>query len=145
MPMNRPLPTPLPPSDTVRRARVALADDDPDLRILVATSLRRKGFDVIEFENGAQLLEWLGSSYLDREIAPVVVITDIRMPEFDGLQIISGLRRWGWKVPVILMSALEDLDVYDLASRLRVAAYFHKPFDVGHLCRAVASLSGGAP
>ena len=124
----------------VTRARVVLADDDPDMRALIAEPLRRRGHTVLELENGAALLEYLGTHEHEKARGrdeQLVVITDIRMPGYDGLTILGGMRQAGWRVPVIIISALEDTAIYDQASHLSAVALFQKPFDVVHLCNVV--------
>src|SRR5260221_13795769 len=77
----------------MKRLHVLLAEDDPDIRHLVALGLRTDGYKVVEAEDGAQLLERVASSMLFGEgDPPDLIVTDIRMPGFSGMTILAGLR-----------------------------------------------------
>jgi len=122
-----------------RPRRVLLAEDNAELRELLGQMLRHDGFRVLEFGDGTRLLEYLGSMLLrDRASeCPDLLITDIRMPGATGLEIVGGLRRAHWSVPVILMSAFDDEATRHAAKRVGGAVLFHKPFDLDDLRTAV--------
>lgn len=122
--------------------RVLVADDDVDMRRLVSHALKKDGCEVIEVADGAELLDYVGSSLLKENhvVRPDIIISDIRMPGFNGLQILAGLRKARWETPIILMTALDDQKTYADAARLGAAALFQKPFDTNHLRRAVREL-----
>ena len=135
-----------PPAETLDPAiRVLVADDDPDMRSFIAEPLRRRAYQVIEVEDGTQLLDYVHTRFPSRQpfrgrnpLAPRLIIADVMMPGCDGLTIISSLRQWGWDLPIILISALGDDDyIYEEASRLNVTAYFQKPFEIKDLCETV--------
>jgi DNA-binding response OmpR family regulator len=122
-------------------ARVLLAEDDREMRDLVAIALRLDGAEVVVARDGSELLDRLGSMVSDP--APRcrfdLVIADIRMPGCSGLQVLEGMRRAGWTTPMILMTAFSDR-----ATRARVeeqrGVLFDKPFDVDDLRTAVLHL-----
>jgi CheY-like chemotaxis protein len=127
--------------------RILVADDDPDIRTLIATPLRNRGFQVVEKADGHELLEYLGGRMVERQElqerngqAPFIVVSDVRMPGCDGLTIVEGMRRWGWCVPVILISALDPDVLVGMAKRLDIAALFHKPFDPKVLVRFIEQM-----
>ncbi len=66
--------------------RVILAEDEDDVRKMVAAALRGLGYEIIEASSGAQLLDELGDSLLDGDLAsrPDIIISDIRMPGSPG-------------------------------------------------------------
>ena len=113
-----------------RMQRVLLADDDHDLRLLIARAMRMDGYEVIEFSDGLTLLEHLGASLLDERAdeRPDLLVSDIRMPGFSGLEILSRLRASCWRLPVILISAYDDEAVRSEAAQYEVSTLFHKPF-----------------
>jgi CheY-like chemotaxis protein len=123
----------------VRRQRVLLADDDAELRLLIARMLRIDGYRVIEFSDGPSLLDHLGSSLArDRlEERPDLLVSDIRMPGVTGLDILSSLRASHWRLPVILISAFDDPSTHAQADRLGADALFHKPLDFDDFRTAV--------
>lgn len=67
--------------------RVLLAEDDSDMRRLVARALRRQGYDVVELRDGQDLLGYLRSSMLrpGQFPPPDLVVSDVRMPRVTGL------------------------------------------------------------
>ncbi len=132
---------------TTRQRRVLVADDDPDMRRLVGGALRRDGFHVDEFRDGPTLLEHLGSSMLHhrRSERPALLVSDIRMPGFSGLEILAGLRLAEWDLPVVLISAYDDDEARSLAAAGAATAVVHKPFDVEALRALVRRLAAAPP
>jgi DNA-binding response OmpR family regulator len=149
---------------TLREAMVALppplvlvAEDDPDVRRLVAMALRLDGCSVIEARDGTDLVEHIGSALLfgnlRGELDPVsLVISDIRMPGCDGLEVLAHLRRSEIGVAVILMTAHGDAAARSRAEHLGVDAFLAKPFEIDVLLgmvreilsRAYVPADGGA-
>ena len=116
---------------------VLVADDDEDMRALVAGTLRSDGYAVIEARDGAELLKLLDPACDDSPTLPQVVVTDIMMPRLSGLGVLDALRRANLRVPVILMTVLADNSVYTLAKRLGAAGVLRKPFEIDDLRAAV--------
>jgi EAL domain-containing protein (putative c-di-GMP-specific phosphodiesterase class I)/CheY-like chemotaxis protein len=89
-----------------RDLRYLVVDDDVDQRYLVARTLNRMGMaDVVEASSGRDALE-----VLTRAGNPVdVVITDLQMPDVDGMELIRRIGEKALPVSVILMSALDDV------------------------------------
>jgi CheY-like chemotaxis protein len=117
---------------------VLLAEDDADVRSLVATALRMDGYSVIEAHDGQDLVEHIGSAllfgHIRGELDPVaLVISDIRMPGRTGIEILAGLRQSEVGVSVILMTAYADPQTLEHAERLGVDAFLRKPFEIDEL------------
>ncbi len=106
------------------RETVWVIDDDRSIRWVLERALRQEGMDVTSFDSGRGVLERLGSQ------SPDVIISDIRMPDTDGLQLLDqiGSRRPG--LPVIIMTAYSDLDSTVAAYQGGAFDYLSKPFDV---------------
>jgi DNA-binding response OmpR family regulator len=121
------------------RPRLLLAEDDREMRQLLASTLRRDGYEVIEVADGFQLFEWIGRAWLgDEELSAVaLVVTDIRMPGFSGLDVLAELRQAGFETPVILITAFGDHETHALGLKLGAAAVLDKPFDLSDLRRCV--------
>jgi len=119
----------------VRPGRILLAEDDPELRSLIAMVLRRNGFQVEMARDGSEALERLASTVLRRPAGRTVdlLITDHRMPKFDGLDVIEALRLTGVHTPIILITAFGDAAIHARAETLGVAAVLDKPFDLQDL------------
>lgn len=125
-----------------QRPRVLLAEDDSEMRRLVAGKLRQCGFDVVEAATGADVLAVVEPVLLDGAPCPVdVIVSDIRMPLVDGFDVLGGLRDCGCATPVVLMTAFADDDTHERASRQGAAAVFDKPFDIDDLCDVVCALA----
>jgi CheY-like chemotaxis protein len=134
-----------------KTTRVLVAEDEEDLRVLLSTMLAKDGYEVIAVGDGAELLDYLGSVHLqDGSARPVdLIISDIQMPGWTGLQILQGIRAKDWATPVILITGFGSREVRREASRLGVTAFFDKPFDVDDLRTTVLNVlpvePGGGP
>jgi DNA-binding response OmpR family regulator len=122
---------------------VLLAEDDSDMRNLVASNLRRAGVVVIEARTGAELLRLVSSHLLRRtdEFTVDMIISDVRMPGKSGLEILAELRAAGCWTPVILITAFGDEALHAEAYRLGAVAVFNKPFDVKALSALVRAIA----
>jgi CheY-like chemotaxis protein len=119
--------------------RVLVADDDDDMRDLVARTLRDDGYDVREVRDGEELLAQLEDA-LDRpDERPDVVLTDVMMPRLSGLGVLDALRRARVHFPVVLMTVLKDDSVYLVARRLGAVGVINKPFDMDDLRTAIVN------
>ena len=126
----------------LRGASVLLAEDDMEMRRLLASALRKDGYEVIEAKDGTELLDYLATAMLhgDRFGWPEVIITDVRMPGATGLQVLAGLRQSDWETPIVLITAFGDEAVHTAAGQLG-AALLDKPFDVDDLRQIVRRLT----
>ncbi len=124
-----------------RQPRVLVADDDAEMRRVVAESLRRDGYVVEEEGDGGRLLVRIAAIYsFAGTVDPFdLIVTDIRMPICSGLDILKGLRDAHWDTPVVLMTAFGDDDTRARAEKLG-AVLFDKPFEMRALRLIVRSL-----
>lgn len=119
-----------------------LAEDDPEMRRVVADALRKAGHEVIEASDGATLNLQLARASTEArvpEIALDLVVTDVRMPGGNGLDIVETLREAECRTPVIVMTAFGDHETRRRAERLG-ATLLDKPFRVEALLSAVRKL-----
>jgi DNA-binding response OmpR family regulator len=128
------------------RLRVFLAEDDVEMRRMVAAALRHDGHHVLEADTGEALLIEVTRAFSSPSPKNVVsvVVSDIRMPGRDGLSVLRALRVHEWCPPVIMITGFGDADVHEEACRLGAAAVLDKPFDLAELRIALASLADGA-
>ena len=122
---------------------VLVADDDEDMRSLVAETLRSEGYRVVEAHDGAELLDHLRGALNGSSARPDLVVTDVLMPKLSGLGVLDALRRAQWNVPVIMMTVMGDGSVHTLARRLGAVCVLRKPFDTVDLRAAVLDASLG--
>lgn len=106
---------------------LVLAEDDEEIRIALTELLVDDGFEVACVANGKLLVDLLSDCEKERRM-PDVIVTDHRMPGYSGVEVLEGLRRVGWNIPVIMITAF-GREVGDLAKRLGASAVFQKPFD----------------
>jgi len=123
--------------------RVLLAEDDKEFRTILADTLRREGYEVIEARDGMQLSHFVGSLLLSGNVLapPDLIIADVHMPGQSGLDVLVELRRADWRIPVILITGFGDEDLHGEAARWGAAAVFDKPFDLDDLRRAVLEVA----
>lgn len=104
--------------------RIWVIDDDNSIRWVLEKALTKAGMEVRSFESAVGVVE-----ALDKEI-PDTIVTDIRMPGKDGLQLLSELRESHPDLPVIIMTAHSDLDSAVSAYHGGAFEYLPKPFDI---------------
>jgi response regulator NasT len=112
--------------------RIAVADDEPDMRDYYARILPRLGHRVVVVAStGAELVEAVKQS------RPDLVITDIKMPDLDGLEAAARLCEIA-PMPVILVSAYHDPELIRRAEADHVMAYLIKPIKQADLEPAIS-------
>ncbi len=124
--------------------RILLAEDDDDMRQLIAETMRKAGYEVVEAETGGRLLVLLahqiaGDAGFGTADLFDLVISDVRMPVCSGTQILEQLRSAQRKTPFILMTAFGDAAVREHTERLG-GVLFDKPFALDELKTAVKFL-----
>ncbi len=108
-------------NQTTRALRIAVADDEPDVRQFFRELLPQLGHQVVVVaETGRQLVEQC------REVRPDLVITDIKMPDMDGIQAVADVNRER-EVPVILVTGHHDAELLVRAASDYIMAYLSKP------------------
>ena len=106
------------------KPRILIADDEPSMREMTRQLFHRAGFEVLLAADGVAALELLQREFVD------VVLTDIRMPRFDGLQLLHALRTLAPDVVVVMMTAhwSQDSAEWKEAQKLGARFLFEKPF-----------------
>jgi two-component system response regulator GlrR len=119
---------------------ILLVDDDPDLLKLIGLRLTSAGYRVRTAESGEAALAAIAVT------RPSLVITDLRMPGIDGMQLFDGIHRQHPALPVIILTAHGTIPDAVAATQRGVFGFLTKPFDSKELLQKVAaavSLSGG--
>ena len=118
-----------------RPGRILLAEDDPDMRVLLALTLEADGFEVVQVNDGARLVHQIGSAFLkaDGRSTFDLIISDVRMPRLGGLDVLRALARLDVSTPFILITAFGDEALHAEARRLGAVAVLDKPFDIDEL------------
>jgi CheY-like chemotaxis protein len=125
------------------RPLVLLAEDDPELRSLLAEALREDGCNVVEADDGFDALDYLAASLpADAPLdAPDLIVSDVQMPGMSGLQVVSWVRHLSAQVPVVLITAFGDAPIHQAAERLGGVAVLDKPFPLDKLRATVFGLA----
>jgi two-component system, response regulator, stage 0 sporulation protein F len=115
--------------------RVLVAEEDNDLRERLARTLRHDGYEVVEAKNGLDLLDQIAPLLASEQPhqAIDVIIADVRMPCFTGLEILTDLVVAERKPTVIVITAPGDPSTRARARRLGALAIMDKPFDIDDL------------
>jgi len=132
--------------DHVRICRMFIAEDDDELRAVLVAVFRKEGYEVIEAVDGPDLVNHLLSARVEGR--PMnnrdVVLSDMRMPGFSGLQVLASFNHLHWGTPFVLISAFIDPDTEQQARQLGAAAIFSKPVDIDDLRLAISKLVDAA-
>ena len=106
-----------------RVPRIMVVDDDPDTVSILARHLQREGFVAIEAVSGAECLR------IAREHPVDVILLDLMMPEMDGFAVCRALKDDSGtaEIPVIMITARDDLDARAEGMRLGVSDFLAKP------------------
>jgi len=118
--------------------KVLVVDDKQAMRDSIATTLQRGGFQVVTAPNGEAALKMLARH------EPIAIVTDLKMPELDGLGLIERVRAMGQGLPVVLMSAYGTIDVAVEAMKQGAFDFVQKPFDADQLVATVRRAVDGA-
>jgi CheY-like chemotaxis protein len=108
-------------------------------------TLGEGGYDILLMESGDELVEYLGRAavYPGALRMPDLIISDVRMPGYSGLQVVKAIRDVRWlAIPVILVTAFGEAELHEEARALGVIATFDKPFDPDDLLATVAATLG---
>lgn len=120
-------------------ARVLVIDDDPQVRGVVEDALSQAGHTVVLTRNGREGLRALQEGKFD------LVITDIFMPDMEGIELLRLLRTEGTSIPVVAMSGggiIATEAILSTAAKLGACATLEKPFGPADLAAAVARALG---
>ena len=112
-------------------ARLLVVDDDSDLLRLLAMRLQATGYDVATADSVAAARSRLGVERFD------LVVSDVRLPDGDGLALFEDIRRQHPALPVILLTAHGTIPDAVEATALGVAGYLTKPFDSQALLQGI--------
>ena len=116
--------------------KILVAEDEPMLLKTIELKLKKEGYEVIATADGRDAIAKI------RETDPDMVLTDIMMPYASGLEIVSIVKQGVKKVPVIILSAMEQEKVVMEAFELGADDYITKPFSLNELAIRVKRLMG---
>ncbi|MFP2911211.1 sigma-54-dependent transcriptional regulator [Pyxidicoccus sp. 3LFB2] len=103
--------------------RILVVDDEANARRAIATILQEEGYEVAEAANGAEALARIA------EFSPAVVLTDVRMPQMDGLTLLKTAREQGSDSTFIMMTAFASVETAVEAMKSGADNFLLKPLD----------------
>ena len=112
---------------------ILVVDDELLIRDLLYDFFHGQGWDIAIAEDGEKALQILQSRKID------LVLTDIRMPQMDGLTLTSEMQQSYPDIPVVLMTGYPSVDSAVTALRCRVTDYITKPFNINKLYKVIQS------
>lgn len=114
--------------------RILVVEDDSNTRKLISAILRQEGFEVISVEDGIAALEMMAHAHID------LVVTDVMMPNLDGLELTRELRM-GWPLlPILMLTAKQEPLDKRLGFLVGTDDYLTKPFDEQELILRIRAL-----
>lgn len=120
----------------VDKHRILLVDDDADLLRLISVRLTANRYDVVAVSSAEDALVKLGT------FRPHVLVTDLRMPRMDGMELFERIQQRDLRLPVIMLTAHGTIPEAVAATQKGVFSYLVKPFDaqtlLSHLEKALA-------
>jgi nitrogen regulation protein NR(I) len=105
------------------RKQILVVDDEPNLRRVLSAQLERDGYDVHTAEDGEQALAMLQENHID------LVITDLRMPKIDGMELLRRALQLDDELPIVMITAHGTVDNAVEALKTGAFDYITKPFD----------------
>lgn len=118
--------------------KILIAEDDFLIMKTIELCLKKEGYEIICCADGMEAMEKITRHN------PDLVILDIMLPYFSGLEILGKVKQNGNDVPVIVMSAMGQQAVVDEAMKLGADEYISKPFNIKSLLSYVSSLKSPA-
>ena len=103
--------------------KILVVDDEPLMRDFLVETLQRKKYLVEAVGNGSQAIEKVKTDYYD------LVLTDMRMPEVTGMQVLKETKKVGLNIEVIIITAFGEVDDAVEAMKLGAYDYIQKPFN----------------
>ena len=102
---------------------ILVVDDDHDSREIAARLLERAGYRTRTAASGKECLRLVGEEHVD------LVLLDVMMPEMDGFEVCAALRAAGRQVPIILLTAKDDMDTRLEGMHQGVSEFLTKPIN----------------
>ena len=120
------------------KATIPVFEDDPDLGKVIKRQVESRGYHVLLATDG---LAGVAAAVAER---PDLILMDIKLPKLDGELAVVQLRGRSETsgIPVIMVTAMTDLNDKHLAAQLGVVDYVEKPFEPGHLLQKIEAAIG---
>jgi two-component system OmpR family response regulator len=116
------------------KTRVLIVDDEPNIRDLLATSLRFAGYEIQTAANGAQAVAAV------QESEPDIILLDVMLPDMNGFSVTKKLRSSGIQAPILFLTARDEVE--DKITGLTVGGddYLTKPFSLDEVVARIQAI-----
>lgn len=119
---------------TLKDLRILYVEDEAYLREEIGTYLRRRVGKLVLAEDGAEGIKAFQNGGID------LIITDLKMPNMDGLQMSREIRNLGSDIPILITTAISDVELMQESIEIGIERYLLKPIDVNALITALESV-----
>ena len=113
-------------------SRILIVDDELNMRLVLSAMLKKEGFEVVSASHGREALQILQSNKI------AVVITDLKMPDIDGMELLTRISEQRPEIPVIMITAHGTIATAVEALKKGALDYITKPFDLNDLKNIVS-------
>jgi FixJ family two-component response regulator len=121
-------------SKNINKLNIFVVDDDIDIRSSIASALNNLGYNVTCFAGAKECLKSLSVSNCN------LLITDVRMPDIDGIQLLIKTKRISPALPVLLITGFGDVRMAVNAIKMGAADFIEKPFDKKYIISKVQGI-----
>ena len=115
----------------MKKATILIAEDEVNLALLLERILKKEGYLVYTASDGVSAKSILEAKQID------LVLTDIKMPDMDGIELLKYIKKIDSSIEVIVMTAFATVDTAINALKLGAKDYIRKPFDIDEVISAV--------
>lgn len=115
-------------------AKILLVEDESDLTLIVADTLRGQGYEVVTAADGLEGLEKFKAEGAD------IVVADVMMPKMDGFSMVREIRRLSPAVPLLFLTAKSTIDDVEEGFAIGANDYLRKPFELRELIVRIKAL-----
>jgi two-component system response regulator FlrC len=119
------------------KERIVIVDDDPSMRTALMETIKRLGYSVQGAVDGMDALERIA------RFRPWMILTDLRMPRLNGLELIKEIKARAPHATIVLMTAYGTIETAVEAMKLGASEYLLKPFSMDLLERVIVNLRAG--
>lgn len=117
-----------------KKIKILLADDEPDIREIMAKKIANEGYDVVTAEDGQEAWEKIKAE------SPDIILLDLNMPKMDGFTVLKNLREKPpsakWQ-PVVIISGRSELEDMQKGFSLEADHYITKPCHIADVLKAI--------
>ena len=118
------------PKHHVMSARILIADDEISVRKVLAATLRREGHEVVSAQNGEEAIQLLRASESPDTGEPFdLVVSDVRMPVMDGMELLAKVKKRYADLPVVMLTAHGTVDLAVQALKVGAFDFVTKPYE----------------